>query len=165
MPTTATPTITPSRRRLGALLLGAAFLTLGAGCYYPGGAMASKDQFTYASTTWQPMTISLVDTRIGETIWSVDVPVGKNLALNFQPAPQDEVGADPARPDLMNWAIMSPDQHSPNFENKVRVPDKSARRVEVSIRPTPELPPEMAAAREGRQAPLEPAGGDLPPPQ
>lgn len=165
MPKFAIPTTTPARRRLGAVLLSGVFVALGVGCYYPGGSMASKDQFTYASTTWQPVTISVVDTRLGETIWSMDVPVNKNLALRFMPASDADLKADPTRPDVMSWAIMEPNQHSPNFQNNVRVPGSTSRRVDYKLRPVPELPPEMAAAREGQQAPLEPAGGNPPVPE
>jgi hypothetical protein len=140
----------PVRRRVlvGALL--AALWGGATGCYFEGGPMASADRFTYVSSSWQPKTISLIDTRTGETIWSVDVPVGKKLVIDFNPPPKDETGADPARPDVMVWDLMAPDQYFGQLKNKVRVPGPATRRVEMTLRPAPELPEEMATAREGQ---------------
>ncbi|MBL0921506.1 MAG: hypothetical protein IBJ10_05185 [Phycisphaerales bacterium] len=151
MTTSSTRTKVLSRRRLGAALLCGAFLALGGGCYFEGGSMSSADRFTYASTSWQPKTISVIDTRTGETIWSMDVPVGRKLVIDFNEAPSSEINDDPSRPDIMLWDIMENDRYFGALANKVRVPGPGLRRVDVTLRPTPELPPDMAAQREGQQ--------------
>lgn len=152
------------RRRLGALLLCGAFLTVGGGCYFEGGPMASADRFTYVSSSWQPKTVSLIDTRLGETIWSVDVPVGQKLVIDFNSAPSSELEQDPSRPDILQWDLMPPDQYFGSLRNKVRVPGPGARRVEMTLRPAPELPPEMAS-QQSEAVPAEPAGGTAPTPE
>ncbi len=137
------------RRLLTGALLGAMWAAA-TGCYFEGGPMASADRFTYVSTSWQPKTLSVIDTRTGETIWSVDVPVGKKLVMDFNPAPSSEIDDDPTRPDVMLWDIIEPDQYFGALQNKMRVPGRTVRRVEMTLRPTPELPEEMATAREGQ---------------
>ncbi len=119
-----------------AALLGAAALSTG--CYYEGGPLKSADRFTYASTSWQPKTITLVDTRTGEALWSVDVPVGKQLVIDFNA----ERRADNTEwlPDEALWDIMPNTRRHGALKNKMRVPPSSARRVDVTLRPVPEMP-------------------------
>src|SRR4051812_3931179 len=67
-------------------LAGAAALTAAmAGCwtmgYSPGGRQASLDEFTYESTADHPYSLYLIDLRTRETIWSMDVPVGKEVVI------------------------------------------------------------------------------------
>ena len=60
-----------------------ASLALSAGCYYEGGPLRSIDRVTYVSTSWSPKTVTLIDTRTGESMWSVDIPVGQQLVIDF----------------------------------------------------------------------------------
>lgn len=119
-----------------AALLGAA--TISAGCYYEGGPLKSADRFTYASTTWQPKTVTLVDTRTGEALWSVDVPVGRQLVIDFNALRR----ADNTEwlPDEAFWDIMPDTRRHGALKNKMRVPPATARRVDVTLRPVPEMP-------------------------
>jgi hypothetical protein len=119
-----------------ASMLGAAALS--AGCYYEGGALRSNDRFTYASTTWQPKTVTLVDTRTGETLWSVDIPVGRQLVIDFNA----ERRADNTQwlPDEALWDIMPDTRRHGALKNKMRVPPRTARRLDVTLRPVPEMP-------------------------
>lgn len=109
-----------------------------AGCYYEGGALRSNDRFTYASTTWQPKTVTLVDTRTGETLWSVDIPVGRQLVIDFNA----ERRADNTQwlPDEALWDIMPDTRRHGALKNKMRVPPRTARRLDVTLRPVPEMP-------------------------
>lgn len=128
---------TTARAAAAAWLIGLAGL---GGCYFEGGSMSSEDRFTYVSTTWQPKTISVVDTRTAEVIWSVDVPVGKKLVVDFNKG-SDEEQKDPYRPDVMLWDIIEPDAYFGALSNKLRIPPKSARRIDMTLRPAPEQPP------------------------
>lgn len=148
---------------MGGLLLGAAWLS---GCHAPGGTMHSDDRFTYVSTAWQPWTVSLVDTRTGEALWSVDVPVGQQLGLGFIRG----AGPNMYKPDLMQWGLMEAGQMIGTRDNQLPVPPYSARRIESSIRATPEmpgaeLPGSPWASTSGARAPngtLKPASSTTP---
>ena len=54
-------------------ILAASFALLG--CRSEGGIGYSADSYTYVSRTWEPKTISVIDTRTGETIWTLELPV------------------------------------------------------------------------------------------
>lgn len=117
---------------------------ISSGCYYEGGALRSNDRFTYASTSWQPKTVTIVDTRTGETLWSVDVPVGRQLVIDFN----TERRADNTEwlPDEALWDIMPDTRRHGALKNKMRVPPASARRVDVTLRPVPEMPADAPTA-------------------
>ncbi|MFG0251436.1 MAG: hypothetical protein ACF8NJ_01020 [Phycisphaerales bacterium JB038] len=126
-----------------ALLLGAfaaAAMLLG-GCksaYFPGGNFRSANTFTYISTTSAPKTITLLDTRSGEEIWSVDVPVGHQLTMSFR----DGEGDDPVYlPDLMQYRISPERFYFGRLDSQISVPNENSRRVVMTLRPSPEYPP------------------------
>lgn len=107
------------------------------GCYTEGGNHMSMDRFTYASTSWQPKTITLVDTRTGESIWSIDVPVGQRLSMQFIEGKNKQ---DQYRSAVMRWDLAPGDTIFGSLKNQMAVPDKSVRRVEMKLRPAPEMP-------------------------
>lgn len=114
-----------------------------AGCgYYEGGNMRSMDRHVFVSTSWQPKTVNLVDTRNGETIWSVDVPVGQKLAMEFVDNKNvvDERPANSWLPDTMRWGLGSAEHTSLSLSNEMSVPPASVRRIEWTLRPVPESP-------------------------
>lgn len=118
-------------------ILGAAALTAAAGgCYTEGGQMMSIDRFTYKSTPAQPKTITLVDTRTGEQIWSYDVPVGQRLSMQFY----DGKSEDPWRSSLMRWDVAPGESIFGELKNQIAVPDRYSRRLDMKLRPAPELP-------------------------
>lgn len=118
----------------------AACLAISAGCYAPGGSGFSTDTHSYVSTSWQPYTITLKDTRTGQNFWSMDVPVGKKLVVHFR---GDEGIKGSATPDLMEWEIMDPDEMFGQLDNSVPVPGREYRRLDPTLRATPELPESM----------------------
>lgn len=122
-------------RALLAATIGASASFLG-GCYSPGGSGYTNDVFTYTSTSWQPWTVSLIDTRTGESLWSVDVPVGKRLILSFR----DGSGPNRYKPDMMRWGILEGNRSVGNFQSQLPVPPATARRLEPTLRAVPELP-------------------------
>ncbi|MBL0926683.1 MAG: hypothetical protein IBJ11_03395 [Phycisphaerales bacterium] len=125
----------PMVRRTLLLTLAAAPLGLG-GCIGEGGALYSNDAFYYTSTAWQPKTAFLEDTRTGETIWSVDVPVGGHLRGGFSKG----TGPNIYRPDEIVWEVRSDEHTILTPENRQPCPPADARRFGFKIRPTPEMP-------------------------
>jgi len=132
---------------LRAAALTTALATLGA-CipgYYEGGSRASIDQHVYVSYPHVPKTVSLVDTRTGETIWTVDVPVGQQLVVRFK---NDVYEDDPNRPSVMKWELMDAGERHQKLTNSLRVPHWTSRRLDWTTRPAPELEPDMAAGED-----------------
>lgn len=123
-----------TRRLLTLVCLSASALV--GGCNSPGGQGFSSDRFVYQSDEWQPWTVSLIDTRTGENVWSVDVPVGKQLVMGFRKG----VGPNEFKPDMMYWGITENGRSVSRQSNLLPVPGSMSRRLEPVLRPTPELP-------------------------
>jgi hypothetical protein len=118
--------------RLLALALAASALL--PGCvtgYYPGGQLASNDQYTYESTPDFPQTVTLVDPTTGERLWSVDIPIGQQLVMQFREGANK---GDEARPDMLVWGVMKMGQRSGSLDNSMPVPPAWQRRVDVTHR-------------------------------
>lgn len=128
----------PVRRSLVTLSGTALALSLAAltACTGPGGSFYSDDRFTYVSNSWQPWTVSVIDTRTGETIWSVDVPVGQQLVVAFIKG----TGPNERNPDMMQWGLVEAGRNAPSLPNLIPVPGRTARRIEPVMRPVPEMP-------------------------
>jgi hypothetical protein len=169
------PAQVPARRSVHRLLAlaaaaGLSALLLGnAGCYvpgyFPGGSLASRDLYTYQSHPDYPQTITLVDTRTGEIIWTSEVPVGQQLVMRFY----DESVKDkpsPENPALMRWDTMRIGKHFGELQNVMPVPGADSRRVDVTLRRAGELPPGMAqmATRPPASPLVSPAAPPPPPP-
>ncbi len=126
----------PIARRL--LLAGAcAMLTTLGGCFYnEGGPGYTADIHTYVSNAWRPWTVTLVDTRTGESVWSVDIPVDQQLVVRFRKGkgPTDEL------PDMMDWGLMDAGTKYGHRNNRLPVPGSDARLLKPTLRPTPEMP-------------------------
>lgn len=116
-----------------ALLAAAIGLTA---CSTPGGLPWSADRYVYQSNEWQPWTVSLIDARTGESLWSVDVPVGQQLVMGFRRG----AGPNEFKPDIMYWGITENGRAISRQSNLVPVPPAHARRLEPVLRPTPEMP-------------------------
>lgn len=89
---------------------------------------------TFESTPHQPKTLSLIDIRTGETLWSVDVPVGKELVVKFR----ENVNKGETMTDVMEWGILDFNAHSGDLENSIPAPPREARRLDMTLRPHPE---------------------------
>ena len=139
MPHTPRRTPRPTRALITLAIAGAA-LASSSGCYWEGGPLYSADRFAYVSRTWEPKTVTVVDTRTGEALWSIDVPVGQRLVIGFRAAPKN-VEKNDWLPDVMQWDLMPESRISGALTNQIRVPPSSARRVDWKLRPTPEYPP------------------------
>jgi hypothetical protein len=123
-----------------------------AGCYYPGGAMASGCAETYESTAFLPVTLTIQNAATRETIWTCDVPVGQQLVILFN---SNTRPSDPLLPDSMDWELMPAGTHYGNLENSVPMPTATSRRLVPKYRKGPEAPP-PATADSG-----QPLGGGL----
>jgi len=114
------------------------------GCSYSaGGSGYSDDTFLYPSTAQVPKSVTLVDTRTGQTLWSYEIPVGRRLVVSFNRnvEPQNAL-----TPDRMNWDELDSSTSSGSLENSMLVPDRNGRRLDVRVRLAPELPAGASAA-------------------
>ncbi len=136
--------------------------TLG-GCWSPGGTRGwSPDSYTIESSSMIPQTWSLKDTRTGETLFSYDIPVGRQLVVKFH---KNHTPEDAAYPDLMKWDDWEIGTRFGSPEKELAVPPASARLIEVSVRKSPELPEAMrtgattnAATPTNATTPVNPGG-------
>lgn len=145
--------IADRRCTISLALLGVALLTLmTGGCVKqlvtnsPGGSMRSTDSFTYISTPFEPLTVTLYDYRDSEPLWTVDVPVGQKVTLRFLENRAKE-GTN-RRPDIMQWAIYDQQKRRMDLSNTMAVPSADSRMLKVSIRDGIEYPAEDPAEVE-----------------
>jgi hypothetical protein len=142
------------------------------GCYSEGGAGMSLDEHTYYSTSWQPKTVYLKDTRTGEVLWTVDVPVGKQLTVKIE---KDLGTKDGMTPDRLSWQIFDQGKSFGVLDNTLPVPGGDNKQLSWRLRPAPELPedtgrretpkepPIKVDTRRPAPAPTEPGPGAPPP--
>ncbi|MCA9278318.1 MAG: hypothetical protein H6815_06635 [Phycisphaeraceae bacterium] len=136
------PTTFTTARRLScvAMLCAGAAVPM-TGCVYSGyregGNMISNDRHVYVSRAWEPKTVSLVDSRTGETVWTYEVPVGQKLVVQFFKGKKD---AAPQFPDIMRWGVFDDDATGGSLSNTIAVPGQDARRLEWVMRAAPEYP-------------------------
>lgn len=115
------------------------------GCSYlsPGNPMRSNDEYNYTSSSTMPQTVVLRDLRTDEVLFTWEIPVNKKVFIRFYPGlaePKTE-----ATPDQCEWLYYPIDLSDPPLENRVRfnVPADNSRRLELFLRPSPELPADM----------------------
>lgn len=135
------------------------------GCNTEGGRGYSSDSYTYVSRTWSPKTVTLLDSRTGETLWSVDLPVGKQMTVGFRKG----TGPNEYKPDMMYWGMTEPGRVGRVQKNWIPVPPHHGRRLELTLRDAPEAPgitlpgtpfdpsvDNLASRAESPDAPTEP---------
>lgn len=129
-------------RSTGSIVIGLGISTLpvllgGPGCasYIEGGDTISRDRFTYVSHTYEPKTVTLVDTRTGERIWTREIPVGHQLSMEFYPGGNKQ---DRDNPDVMRWAEFDAPTPHGALTNSIVVPSRECRRLDLDIRQGPE---------------------------
>lgn len=112
----------------------------------PGGHAWSLDKHVYASTVWEPKTVSLSDTVSGEILWVKEVPVGKQVVIRFF---SDEAeGDDPRRPDQMVWGLAPIGDAADGWEGRLDVPGSEWRMLSFELRAAPEYPRREAPVAE-----------------
>ena len=119
--------------------------------YDPGGSGASIDEFTYWSDPHTPQTVELIDLRTGETLFAVDIPPRQQLVVKFVKNHGEETAW---MPDLMKWELMPRGTKRGQLDNSMPVPPSFSRRLDVSLRDTPEMPdapryPQAVEANQG----------------
>lgn len=138
------------------------------GCHAPGGGFLpfTGGSSTYYSTESRPTTITLIDTNTEEAIFSIEIPVGKQLSLDFvADAGDDSV----LTPDLMRYQIFEIGTRVGRLRNALTVPGAASRRIDVTFRQAPEMaiaPPDEALRSDQPQGEATwwtPQGGQLPP--
>lgn len=100
------------------------------------GCSTYNETYKYDSDAMSPKTISLLDTSSGETVWTIDVPVGQKLELKFEKRPNvaEEDGFD-----TMVWTLSKAATDPKGRPNTVRVPPPSQRRLEMTLRTAGEM--------------------------
>lgn len=106
------------------------------GCSAESGTFWSDDRYTYVSRAWEPKTVTLIDTRTGESLWSVDVPVGQQVVVAFSQG----TGPNQYKPDEIVWEVMAAGRAGVARGNRMPCPPRDARRLDMTLRPTPEMP-------------------------
>jgi len=134
--TTSRPRNASIRKTILAGVLAGAGLAM-TGCAGESGAIWSDDRYVYVSRAWQPKTITLIDTRTGESLWSVDIPVGQQLIVSFSRG----TGPNEYKPDEIIWG-MAPEGRSGAVgrNNRMPCPGRESRRLDMTLRPAPEIP-------------------------
>lgn len=127
------------RKALALACMAAATISLN-GCYKPGGAFLpyTGAPQTYYSTESSPKSVTLVDVRTNEIIFSIDIPVGQQLTMDFVAGSGD----DPVHtPDLMRYQLWPIGTTTGRMRNAMTVPNAWARRVDIDIRDSMEYAP------------------------
>lgn len=117
--------------------IGGSFVAGGCAIYSPGGSGFSNDAYTYVSTVHEPKTITIVDTRTGERFWTYEIPAGRQLVVRFY---EDMYRDNSNTPAAMRWQEMPAGQLFGSLANVMAVPDARSRRVDMDLRPGPEMP-------------------------
>ncbi len=114
-----------------------------AGCHRPHGAFMAYTgaSQTYWSSEMLPKTVLLVDVRTGDVIFSMDIPPGKQLSMDFV----EGAGDDPVfSPDLMRYEVFDLGTTTGKLRSAMSVPNASSRRVDIEIRKGVEYTAEAA---------------------
>ena len=99
------------------------------------GLSGSYDDFVFASDAMSPKTVSLVDTRTKQTVWSMEVPVGRQIKISFS------AGTDPKvyMPDTMRVTEGKANTNAREFLTRIPCPGPESRRLDWALRSTPEI--------------------------
>jgi hypothetical protein len=142
-----------------ALPLAMGLAALAGGCGYPadGNPLASNDEYNYVSTSTMPQTVVLRDLRTDEVLRTWEIPVNQKVYIRFYPERAEPITE--TTPDTCEWIYYPIALSNPPAENHVRfnVPAANSRRLDLFLRPSPELPADMKPA----DVPMPPS--DLPP--
>ncbi len=131
-----------------ACLLGLGILIAAGGCSpgFPYGM--SHDRHTFLSTDTMPLTVVLRDTRVGEPVLRIDVPVRRKLVIDFEHQyayTATQTSALPA--ESVSWQIMNPKDWEPMLGKLKHRKQLSGNNIlmKVEIRDSPEMPSTAAA--------------------
>jgi hypothetical protein len=104
-----------------------------AGCTHTqGGTMfgSPTSAITYYSTQPRQKTVTVNDTRTEEPFFSMEIPVGKQLTIQFV----EDRGDDPVNtPDMMYYQIWELGTTMGQLRNSMTVPNGASRRIDIKI--------------------------------
>jgi len=103
---------------------------VGCSANFPYGMSLNRHNFT--STHHMPMRLELMDTITGETVWSLDVPVGEEAIVEFENPDTwqaSQRGAAPA--EEVRWDIVDPDAKLADLQHSQEL---SGRPVVLKVR-------------------------------
>ncbi len=111
------------------------------GCTMKGGGLMPSSAGTASPMTWEstaacPKTIVIVDTRTGENVFEMDIPLGQQLSAQF--SQHKDPQKHPEAPDLMRYTLMPLGQWVGHLDESIEVPHAWNRRIDVFFR-SPEL--------------------------
>lgn len=115
------------------------------------GCKASLDSHSYTSTPLMPVTVTVVDTTTGESLWAMDVPVNQKLRVRFYDDRRPDEAAG-NRTAMMRWELTDPEKKSGKLRNEIAVPPAHSRRIDMTLRESPEY------ASTGAYVPPAPGG-------
>ncbi len=106
------------------------------GCgYRAGGQGWQGSSETWPSTEFLPATLTLVDIRSGEELWTQDIPVGYQMVTRFVSGG----GTDKVeRPDRLEYQILLNGTKVGKLRSAIAVPPAECRRWELAYRDAPE---------------------------
>ena len=102
------------------------------------GRAASLDMTVLESTSFEPKTATVIDVRDQQEIFSMEIPVGYKLIMRFY----DDRLEDPYMPAVMRWDVVETTNSFTSLRNRIPAPPVGSRRIEWTLRSSPEQPPE-----------------------
>lgn len=125
----------------------------------------SLDRHNFTSSHHLPKRVKLVDTTNGETVWSLDVPVGKKAVVDFETDSTGNAslrGAFPA--NKVYWDVMPPDTKLAKLQHSKELSGRPVR-LEQEIREINPAVDGPEAEAEGSNANGGSAGSQQPTPK
>ncbi len=135
--------------------------TLISGCTMKGGGLMPSAAGTASPMTWEstaasPKTIVIVDTRTGENIFEVDIPIGKQLSVHFKPVSNPIKGT--YQTDTMIYAVHPIGEYVGNLDRWIQVPLARNRRIDVFLQnPEAYTPPDPDRPVQALDVPMPPS--------
>ncbi len=108
------------------------------------GGCTTKEKYSYVSTPDLPKTVTLKDWTTGESLWSYEIPVGKQLNIKFA---KGEEAANTQGWDEMTWTVGTIGKTNDGKPSTMRVPPPNMRRFDIAIRQVPEARPQPTAPK------------------
>lgn len=116
----------------------------------------SQDIHVFKSTVDKPVTVAVVDPVRDVTIWEMDIPVAHKVKIDLDRQPEFEpVYADLRPPRFLAWRVYHEKGGNPIESDRIKLPGTPVL-LQVSYRPSGELPPHSAPHTPETVSPIEP---------
>lgn len=126
---------------------------------------ASLDKHNFVSTPNMPLTLTLVNSNTGQTVWSLDVPVGKMAVVDFDGDARWTPAQTPGMPaDKIQWDLFDPGDRIGTLDYEKEL-DGGPVVLKVSVRstevePGPGEPAESAEEAKSADEPDQPTAAE-----